>query len=584
MNVAHFLPIIKINDNKYYIQLSDNRFEISSNQFENLKRRRYIIYLESLGEWVFYFPKDENIYEKNNRRVGFSIDYETEYVVYLYEKEKKLYSLEYRERLVGAIGNDITFVPCDLTELVFNCKWLNSVEKNSMSQSQIGIGKIKLAELWKLNKDDTEIIKKAKEQWYQNHDVVIKLNFPSKSDNSGQIERIIYQNFILKMLRLGQTAHVMIPLFSYECKNFTSSYLTKNALTGNVLEWYKTLPSDYYDKSTLLVTVLEKGKGFRFREWIENPHGLLSWKTVLFQLIWTITVFGEYGLVHNDLHKDNIFIEPLENPIWCIYFINTRDYFIMPINYFVKIYDFDRSTVVANKKLFPGALATIKKAYIPTFESKLYKEKRQTKTTFSNIDTHYMNTKDFKNKYRHFKIELFEEKDGDKLTLENTVLDDNFCIYGQCNRFDPFIDVFYVFWEVYHSKAWEKDIIPDETKQWILEPFYGSEMLLNQTYGHRGIICKTKVVYNKKDKQSEKQCIGPYPINTKKDMMDTKTMLMNLFPEFKQSLPYFDPSFNLENSYPHLYVLPSVQVDNPNFLDRLDSTKIKPISFKQLKF
>ena len=391
---------------------------------------------------------------------------------------------------------------------------------------------------------------------------------------------MVYQNFVLKMLRLGQTPHIMIPLFSYECKNFSKKYLEQKPSLKSLLEWYKILPSDKYDKSSLLVTILEKGKGLKFEDWIEKEHQTISWKTVMFQIIWTIAVFGEYGLVHNDLHKGNIFIEPLDQPIWCIYFINDKDYFVLPINYFVKIYDFDRSTVVAEKKSFPGSLSLIQKTYTQTTESKLYNEKSKSNKRFSEKDRNFMKTKEFTTKYRNFKIELKEGKLTNQTSVVNTMLDGRLCDHGQCNRFDPFVDVFYSYWEIYHSVAWENDIIPDSVKNWLLKPFYGSEKLLNKSFAHRGVLCKTKIVQVEDDEKIF--CSGAMPLNPKKDFMDPKTMLKNLFPEFKQSLPYFDPSFTLENSYPHLYSLPSVQAKYPNFLDRLDSTKIKQISFKNL--
>lgn len=579
----YFLPVVE-SDDKYYIQLPDERKYISSSIFEDLKRKRYIIYLESIGEWFFYFSKEEEKNKRKVKKVGFTVDYETEYIVFLYEKEKRLHSLEYRDRWTESIATDITFVPCDLLQLFFDGKWLTSVEKGSASQSQIGIGKIKIAELWKLNTKDNEIIKKSKEKWYQDHEVVIKLNFPSLKNNGNEIERIIYQNFILKMLRLGQTPHVMIPLFSYECKNFSKKYLEQKPSLKIVYDWYINLPSDYYDKTKLLVTILEKGKGLKFQDWIKTEHQFISWKSVLFQIIWTIAVFGEYGLVHNDLHEGNIFIEPLENPIICIYFISATEYFVIPINYFVKIYDFDRSTIVANKKNYPGSLSIIKKTYAQTFETKIYNEKIKSKNKFSNKDRNYMNTKDFSIKYRNFKIELREGNNGDESIIENTFLDEYYCSYGQCNRFDPFIDVFYPFWEIYHNDSWENDTITNSIKKWLLKPFYGSTKLLDQNYPFRGVLCKPKNVIDKATGKAKILCNGPIPINPKKDFMDPKTMLLNLFPEFKQKLPYFDPSFSLENNYPHLYTLPSVQAAYPNFLDRLDSINIKPISFKNLSF
>ena len=380
LDKIQFYIVVK-GSNKIYIKINDKeKLYISENAFNQLKKRRYIVYIDSLDLWVFYLPKEKMAPSKeveNIKKVGFKSDLESEYIAFEYQREKRNYTIEYRQKLSSGNGKDITFVPCDLLELIYNGKWLSNSEKASASESQIGIGRLKFSELWKLNEEDDDIIKKAKEEFYKDDEIVIKLNFESKipkKDNSSEIESIIYKNFIFKMLNNNQTPHVMIPLFQYQCVQFSEDKIEKNKSLENLKNWYNSLSNDKFDKTKLNVLILEKGKGQKFEEWLKEPHTELSWKTVLFQIVWTLQVFSEYGLIHNDLHSENIFIEKLEEPIWGIYFLNEKDYFVLPINYFVKIYDFDRSSVKKPKES-PINKNHLTKIVYQTFISKLYKEK-----------------------------------------------------------------------------------------------------------------------------------------------------------------------------------------------------------------
>lgn len=83
-------------------------------------------------------------------------------------------------------------------------------------------------------------------------------------------------------------------------------------------------------------------------------------QAIMVQIAYTLECFKRIGLVHNDLHSGNIFIEKLDQPTNFNYVITdgADPNYIKNINvvtrYFVRIFDFDRSFIedsVASKKL-----------------------------------------------------------------------------------------------------------------------------------------------------------------------------------------------------------------------------------------
>jgi hypothetical protein len=584
--MKYFFPVIK-KGNKRYIEFSKEDYYISDKKFEELRQKRYIIYIETLEEYFFILPEGkespiENIPKESNHN-----KYEDEYISFDLETQRRNHTIQYRERLSLAIANDINFVPCDLDQLLYDTKVIAGKEKNSGSNTAVAFGRLKIGELWK-NKKESSIIAKTKEEWYKDDQVVLKISFSSKNlkeDNSLIVENVIYENIILKMITKDFTPHVMIPLFSYNCKKFDMKNVKSKAMAPFV-KWAKKVDPKDYDKSSLNILILEKGKGKTLNEWMSTKHESLSWLTILFQITWTLNVFNEYGLNHNDLHADNIFIDPLEYPIYGIYFLTETTYFILPINYFVKIYDFDRASVNPNKKN-KTLLKLIKEQYLQkSYNTKIYKPKTKSQKRFSKLDAEFMETNKFTSTFRKYDISLDTSENVIKgSNIENTALNSEFCyVDGQCNEFSAFGDLYYVLWEIYNKNSWKKSIIPKDIKKFVLDIFYGKDDLLEKENAWRGILCETN-----EDKSGQKEeklvCEGPYPIDPKKDMKLPRHIIETMFPTFKKQLPYFDPSYTIDNDYPHLYILPSLQIKYPKFFDRVETSKItKPIRFSQLKF
>jgi len=585
--MSSFFPIIE-KGKKKYVNLGKKELYLSNDVFESLKELNYVVYIESINSYFFYVPEGKGIpknlkVEIPKTAVNKQEYFEDEYIAFQLQREKRYHTIEYRQRIANGISTDLTFVPCDLDNLVYNAKYLYGDKKASASNTVIGFASLKIAELWNQDPKQSKVLKKAKDEWYKDDKVVMKISYLSKNletDNSLIVENLIYQNFILKMVERGHTPHMMIPLFSYQCKGFDSKQL-KLKENKAVKDWTKRVSPNDYDKSSLNVLILEKGNGTDLFGWMEKPHSVQSWMSILFQIIWTLAVFGQYGLVHNDYHAGNTFLEPLEEPIFAIYFLSPTKYFVVPIHYFAKIFDFDRSTVDANpvkigKKVINAFGAQqLASQSIKSYPVKLFKTKTKNKR-FTGKEAKTFQSKTFQKNYRTFKISLETSNVGlkpEELKIENTLLEANLCArVRECNEFNPHADLFYLLWEITNSAP--QKLVPPEIKAFIKQIFYQKDSLLYKQYGHRGILCKPKIVARKAI------CSGSLFLDSRKEMMDPFTVLNSgLFKMFERTLPFYDPAFTLEREYPHLYVMPSLADAEPRFLDRLETQNIKPISF-----
>lgn len=585
--MSSFFPIAEVGSKKF-VKLPKKDLFISDSVFESLKKLNYIVYIQAIGGYFFFVPEGKEtpdiIPVKIPKNAADEQEFfEDEYVAFQYEREKRYHTIEYRQRIANGISTDITFVPCDLDQLVYNAKYQYGKEKDSASNTIVGFASLKIAELWKDDKSQSKILKRAKDDWYKDDQIVTKISFTSKDlekDNSLIVENLIYQNFILKMVEKSFTPHCMIPLFSYRCKNFNAKNLKKKESVP-LKKWTKDIDSEDYDKSSLNVLVLEKGKGSALEKWMQTPHSVQSWMSVLFQIIWTLAVFGQYGLVHNDFHAGNTFLEPLDEPIFAIYFLSPIKYFVVPIHYFAKIFDFDRSTVDTKPVLINRNILNLFAEKQLIFQSvKTYPTKpfasRTTKKRFTEKETDKFKSKSFQKSYRTFDI-TFETSgvgiDTKEQKIKNTLLEGYLCdTIRECNEFNPHADLFYVLWEISNSAP--QKLVPPEIRKVIEKIFYMNDSLLYKKFGHRGLLCKTKV------EKGRVVCEDALFLNSKTEMMDPLTILQSdIFDGYAKSLPFFDPAFSLEREYPHLYVLPSLVDTEPRFLDRLETGKIKPISF-----
>lgn len=165
--------------------------------------------------------------------------------------------------------------------------------------------------------------------------------------NSLIIEISIYHH-INKILNNNYTPHLVRMLDYIHCDNFTTVSKTMKfgawpQLLAKISSLMKTDKLLNYDSSNILC--LEYVQAVNFRQWLDSQQWTINdLKVVIFQVLYTLAVFNDYGIQHNDLHQGNILVERFQAPVTRYYNIHGRMYKTTS-SYNVKIYDFDNATL-----------------------------------------------------------------------------------------------------------------------------------------------------------------------------------------------------------------------------------------------
>jgi hypothetical protein len=182
--------------------------------------------------------------------------------------------------------------------------------------------------------------------------VIIKISSATKDegkrDNSLEVEAAIYEK--------------VVPLLtSGECKTFQKSLgvLVWNHMASTKQVLYKTIRNyvggKEYIPNLAKMVVTKKAKGRKLSDWLtstELPTGAALEDFVhdiLFQIAYTLVVFEDFGLMHHDLHSQNVFVEKLPVPLHYSVSVDKDRTIIRDVSYFVQVYDFDHSTKVRSK-------------------------------------------------------------------------------------------------------------------------------------------------------------------------------------------------------------------------------------------
>ncbi len=108
--------------------------------------------------------------------------------------------------------------------------------------------------------------------------------------------------------------------------------------------WRNTRVSRKY-RDTALITYFEQASGKTLGEALETLDRT-EFIQVLLQLVYTILCFVDIGLVHNDLHQANVFVDELPSPTTFVYFINNNKFIVLSgAKWFARIFDFDYGTM-----------------------------------------------------------------------------------------------------------------------------------------------------------------------------------------------------------------------------------------------
>ena len=204
--------------------------------------------------------------------------------------------------------------------------------------------------------------------------VIIKMYFaPKNADSlSGyrydalEAERIIYRDVVNPMILQRNTPHVVAYVGDLVCDDFAAQlerYLDNNATETHAQQLLrkakKRWGDDAYQKNNMRAIVTERVDNAKtLQEYFEGvfakPVGsatsrdddVLLFETVfapiLFQMFYTLAVFEEIGLQHNDLHYNNVFAQEqpqFENVLYRV----GKHHYRRSSKISLRIFDFDRS-------------------------------------------------------------------------------------------------------------------------------------------------------------------------------------------------------------------------------------------------
>jgi hypothetical protein len=201
----------------------------------------------------------------------------------------------------------------------------------------------------KLSKSDTIILFGK----YDKLPIVIKIAFMPLNilNNSLIIEEQIYRNIITNLLYNNHTPHLVEYINSIEKCQFSINTFTSK-LSSRDKEIFilaiNGLKTDYFDEYNFdqsVITILKQSEKTTLADVLDNRS--LSTDNIfilLFQLLYTLLVFNSIGLIHNDLHFRNIFVNQLDDEIILNY--KWKDnIFSIKTRYMIKIFDWDRGSI-----------------------------------------------------------------------------------------------------------------------------------------------------------------------------------------------------------------------------------------------
>jgi hypothetical protein len=120
----------------------------------------------------------------------------------------------------------------------------------------------------------------------------------------------------------------------------------KHAYGQQYVDYQKELrKAAEFDSSAIEFLITERvKKAITLADWLNTPHPVEDYKSVMFQLLYTYEVFNRIGFRHNDAHGNNIFLEDHKNKNLVHEYIIDGVTYKVPIRFMVKIFDFDRSS------------------------------------------------------------------------------------------------------------------------------------------------------------------------------------------------------------------------------------------------
>ncbi len=174
--------------------------------------------------------------------------------------------------------------------------------------------------------------------------LMLKMSFRAKNpkkDNSLEIERMVYKKVTNPLLLNKNTPHLIAYYATTKCINYEAanprSYIVDLA----------EIRASGYNTKSMFVLALERANGKQLAHYMDDTDYLYPmetfWQPILFQLAWTLRCFKDVGLMHNDLHAGNLFIDTATPKQLRRYVSRNRCYVTHSV-YSLKIFDYDYSS------------------------------------------------------------------------------------------------------------------------------------------------------------------------------------------------------------------------------------------------
>lgn len=246
--------------------------------------------------------------------------------------------------------NDLKNV-CDVTKLPGDLrivKVLSTVEKDSSSNSIIALA-----------------------SWHETEKLILKISFEERfprDDNSLQVERKVYRDITTVLQKYTPNLVPFVAVVGCN-KGFVDTLVAnKSPIASNIyrqMQHISDVSGTKYDYQKAHILVTHQAKGDTLDDWFRSV-AWRSWKMVertmfmrdvLFQVAYALVVFDDVRFKHGDLHTGNIFVEQMNEPLHLSFGLDRHTIVSRNINFFVRIYDFDRSSLDSkNKKIVNSSL------------------------------------------------------------------------------------------------------------------------------------------------------------------------------------------------------------------------------------
>jgi len=185
--------------------------------------------------------------------------------------------------------------------------------------------------------------------------VALKIAPEQTYDNGLEIERGFYRNYFDTILSNYFSPHVVAYYNDLSCdkKDFIDHSVGAPLQKVLAKRWPIKDPGEHIKADSLKILISEQTSGRTLRKYLDKERvGTEDFRSILFQIIYTLEVFNRLGMRHNDAHDQNIVVEIKDKPFTSIYAVDQQHVFAITTNKMVKIFDLDHASATCDKTLF----------------------------------------------------------------------------------------------------------------------------------------------------------------------------------------------------------------------------------------